>query len=708
MLNPLMLFGLLGLGLPIVIHLINRRRMRPRLLATLKFLDQEDVANAFAPVPRDVLQLLLRLLLLALFILLMARLIGPSDRASDRAVALVLDNSMSMQREGPTGASLFDAAIEQAGRVIDGLREMDRAAVVLVGDRVFSDTGLIRDRTLLREAVDGAWVSSGGARSLLPAIRRAVAEVRDQPVPDRLVVVFSDLRREMLAGVEDDPDLRRELATDNVRLVLIGEPLPRADNIALERAVCNPRAVHVGGGGNLTAKIRNYADRESVFDLSLQAGGSQGESRQVTLGPGESVSVDLAHRFLNFTDVALAAAVSGSDPLSEDDTYRVPVRLRPGRQILMVAIAEHDASDGVKRGYSGADILSYAINPEATLGLRSGVHTAIRRITPAAFADMTLSSYAALIFYGVDALPEARSLQDLRSYVESGGGIWLIPDRAVMPMAFNKTFGDLTAGAQLGVLHESGEAVFAARGEAALGSPVLLPLVRGEWGDPDQIPISRYWSVQSLGGAQLALATREGDALAAVAEIGSGRVFIQLFDCDIRSSAYPRGTAFLPIVQTVLGRLTGGDELPVPDVMRAGATHDMQLPPAYREVGGEVTVTGTATYRFPVDADGWVRINGIHIAGRYEVSHPAMPGRTRILTVNPVTGQSDLTPSDDTDLARVFGEAGFARIPFGALGESYTSRQELSAWLLALVIVALAVEALSGAWFALRKKEEHA
>ena len=75
MLYPLMLAGLRGLSVPIIIHLIHRQRLKPQLLATSQFLDQQDLANAFAPVPRDLLQLLLRLLLLALFVLLMSRLV---------------------------------------------------------------------------------------------------------------------------------------------------------------------------------------------------------------------------------------------------------------------------------------------------------------------------------------------------------------------------------------------------------------------------------------------------------------------------------------------------------------------------------------------------------------------------------------------------------------------------------------------------------
>lgn len=707
MLNPWMLLGLLGLGIPVIIHLIREQRMRPRLLATLRFLDRQDVANTFAPTLRDMLQLLLRLLLIMAFVLLMVRFTRPAAAPSPRAVTIVLDNSLSMQREVGKGITLFDTMRRQARELVDGLRDADAAAVILVGDRVFSNTGLIRDRAALRQAVDSAWVSSGGARSLIPAIRRALAELQGEPAPDRMVVVFSDLRREMLAGASDDPALRRQLASGSVRLVLIGKPLPKADNMALEQVAFHPPAIHVGDGGKLTARIRNYGEREGEFDIGLKVASNEGETRRLTLGAGAAVFVDLVHSFVNPADVGVAATVRAGDPLPPDDRCQIPMRIRSGRQILLVAAPGYKSGDRSERGYSGADILSYAINPEATLGQAAGSHTQVRRITPAVFANTTLSSYDALIFYGVDALPESRSLEDLRQYVASGKGIWLIPDRGVTPTTFNDTFGDLMGGAKLGILREPQAAVFASRGEASLGSQLLRPLVRGEWGNPDEIPILRYWSVQQLGSARGALRTRDGSGLAAVAEIGRGRVFIQFFDCDIRSTAFPRSTAFLPMVQTVLGHLAGGDDLPVPDVMRAGATHDMHLP-AYREIGGEVLVRGPATFRFPVDPEGWVRIGGIYIAGQYVVTHPGMPGRTRILTVNPVTGQSDLTPSEAADISRVFGGTRVSRLPFESLPETYTRRQEVSTWLLVLVLVALAVEAVAGAWFTRRKESVRA
>jgi hypothetical protein len=705
MLNPLMLLGLLGLGLPVLIHMINRRRMAWRHLSTVQFLDQDDVANVFAPTPRDVWQLLLRLLLLAAFVLLMVRFTRPADTPSPRAMAIVIDNSLGMQREFVKGVTLFETMRRQAGELVDGMRDTDSASLVLVGDRVFADTGLTRDRAALRSAVDAAWVGSGGSRSLIPAVCRAVTELQGAPAPDRAVVVFSDWPRAELARAAVPADLQRILAAGRVRVFLVGEPLPKADNLAVERLTCQPSAVHVGAGGKVTAKIRSYADRESTFDLALAVGAGEGESRTVALAPGATAHMDLVHRFNLPADVGLATTARSGDPLPADDRCYIPMRTRQQRSVLFVVSQEYPAAEGVERGYTGADILGYAINPEAALGLVSGVHTSVRRITPAAFARTTLSSFAAIVIYGVDSLPEVRSAQDLRDYVQNGGGLWLIPDRRVTPLQFNATFGDLLGGAQLGVLREPATPVFVSRGEAGLGHPLLLPLVRGEWVNPDEIPVARHWLLQHPGTTRRVLATREGEPLAAVAELGRGRVFLQLFDCDVRSSAYPRGAAFLPMIQTILGHLAVGDEIPPPDVIRAGATCAMSLP-GCRGIGGDAVAAGPATNSFPLDPEGWIRVRGLDIAGQYQITHPLRPaGRPRLLAVNPVTGESDLTPSDAADIARIFGERNVKRIAFDAVARQWFRSRENAGWWLALVLAALAVEAAAGAWFISRRKE---
>src|SRR5262249_5371516 len=150
MLHPWMLLGLAGLAVPVIIHLIQRQRLRTQPLATLQFLDIEDAANAFAPVPRDWLQLLLRLLLLGLFVLLMARFVIGGAKVGPRTLAVVLDQSLSMQRKLEDKQSLFDKHKGRILELIDTLGPDDRMALFLVGDRVTKETGYLQDPAQLR------------------------------------------------------------------------------------------------------------------------------------------------------------------------------------------------------------------------------------------------------------------------------------------------------------------------------------------------------------------------------------------------------------------------------------------------------------------------------------------------------------------------------------------------------------------------------
>ncbi|MEI6148700.1 MAG: BatA domain-containing protein, partial [bacterium] len=233
MLNPLMLLGLLGLGVPVLIHLINRRRMKPRPLATIQFLDEQDVANAFAPVPRDLLQLLLRLLLLTLFILLMARLTGPSATVGPRAVALVLDNSMSMRKLGPDGKSLFESHRQRILQLVRGMHQGDYFSFTLVGDKVFESTGFTGDRALLERAVTNAWVSDGSGRSVYATIEDSLKELRSKRAPNAALLVFSDQQLRNYPAHAAAAGLAPLLRGSRIKPVFVMDPLTNAPNVEL-------------------------------------------------------------------------------------------------------------------------------------------------------------------------------------------------------------------------------------------------------------------------------------------------------------------------------------------------------------------------------------------------------------------------------------------------------------------------------------------
>ena len=68
---PAMLAGLIGMGIPIALHLIAKHKFPIRDFPTLRLLTRDQRTNQFAMKLIDPLQLLLRLLTLALLVLAM-------------------------------------------------------------------------------------------------------------------------------------------------------------------------------------------------------------------------------------------------------------------------------------------------------------------------------------------------------------------------------------------------------------------------------------------------------------------------------------------------------------------------------------------------------------------------------------------------------------------------------------------------------------
>ena len=178
-LNPLMLAGLGAISVPVIIHMLNRHRVRRVTWAAMRFLHISVARNQRRLNIEDWLLLALRCLLLALLALALARPAFHGSAAINRGRTAVtglilLDNSYSMGLTDGT-QSRFDRARKYAETIIDSLPATSQTAVWLASDVV---RGLIpeptRDLNLARKILREAPLSDRGTR-LFPAMRAAVA-----------------------------------------------------------------------------------------------------------------------------------------------------------------------------------------------------------------------------------------------------------------------------------------------------------------------------------------------------------------------------------------------------------------------------------------------------------------------------------------------------------------------------------------------------
>ena len=127
--NPLILWGLLAVLIPIIIHLFNFQRYKKVYFTNVRFLQQLQQQSRRQSVLRHWLALLFRILAIAFLVLAFAKPYIPSTLGSfpeaSGAVGIYIDNSFSMETEGYKGF-LIDEALDKAKDIVANHSRSDK------------------------------------------------------------------------------------------------------------------------------------------------------------------------------------------------------------------------------------------------------------------------------------------------------------------------------------------------------------------------------------------------------------------------------------------------------------------------------------------------------------------------------------------------------------------------------------------------------
>jgi hypothetical protein len=195
-----MLAGLVGISIPIIIHLLNRRRARVVDWGAMQFLADSVAARNRRIQIEELLLMILRCLLLAALAAALARPFLVSGNilslnAKDaQDVAIVIDGSMSMTIE-TDGKSAFQRAVEEARQVVDACRPGDAVSVILAGalpQAVIPSP--VSDHDALHKAL-GELAPPGGSMAAADALSAAVESLRGGTNPAKKVIVITDGQR---------------------------------------------------------------------------------------------------------------------------------------------------------------------------------------------------------------------------------------------------------------------------------------------------------------------------------------------------------------------------------------------------------------------------------------------------------------------------------------------------------------------------------
>lgn len=179
------------IALPIIVFYILKVRLRQVPISTNMFWKQifdEKPPRSLWHRFRHLLSLLAQLLLMGLMVLALADPNFSWQALKARRIVLVIDNSASM-KSTDVSPTRFDAAIDRAIELADGLRFRDQMAIVLAGSRPDVVLGMSGHVPTLKEAIGSIKVTDNPTR-LESAIELGKQLIGDQP--NGQVIVLTD------------------------------------------------------------------------------------------------------------------------------------------------------------------------------------------------------------------------------------------------------------------------------------------------------------------------------------------------------------------------------------------------------------------------------------------------------------------------------------------------------------------------------------
>ena len=325
--HPLLLGGLLLVGLPVLIHLIMRQKPKRLPFPALRFLLERHRTNQTRLRLRHLLLLLLRMAVIATLCLALVRpaLTGGvlPVMIGDRPVnaVLLIDTSYSMEYTS-AGKTRLDEAKRRAGELLDELPDGSKVAVLdsaEVGGEWLTSAALARDRVAslnLRHA------NAALPRQIEQAYRLFAEEDRAQENPaearPNVLYVFSDRMR----GCWDEGAAKGLTQPQNVNAVFVDVGAEDPADLAIVEVKPEPATVRPGDMVRINVTVQATGGDYDVEIACDVDGKPASEPKSPKVLAGRAVVVPF-----EFRAAGPAGAGAAQNDLAEG-LHQVEVRLR--------------------------------------------------------------------------------------------------------------------------------------------------------------------------------------------------------------------------------------------------------------------------------------------------------------------------------------------------------------------------------------------
>ena len=700
-LAPNFLFALTLASVPIIIHLLNRRRFMTVDWAPMRYLKLTIKSNRRRMRIEQLILLAVRTAMVALLVLALARPVlsqtglgswlGGRGRVSR---VIVIDDSLSMGYQ-LDGRGAFEAAKEVAAGLAENVGAQDSLTVLVTSS---PNAPLVRelhveDANRLQGLIRGLPLSDT-ANHWSATFATITDHLSAATFPTREVTIVTDMRR---SGWGDDvAEVIREWSAQSASLRIIDVGTRETGNVSIAAFEREDVVALPGATVNLRALVRNDEPAAVTGAQAVLLVGD--ESRPVILPElpaGQVAEIPLSLALQRPGPHALHLSLP-SDRFPQDNARWLNITVQPS---LSTVLIDGDPSSRPFESETDFIALAFSVGSEPWK---------IRRLIDSEWNASAPLAADLMVVANVASLTPAQ-IEQLERLVRDGMGLIIFAGDHLDADHYNEHLyrngGGLLPAAIDGIIDEPVTGVVI---EGVSNSPIE-PLKKLTPAALTRIQARRYLAVKPPAAADEAARVlarwNDSDARPAIVEkrFGRGRVLLFTTTADRAWSDWPIDPTYVLAARSAALAIARSD---AQDNVTAGQPIQYMLPPGERALEPTITIPGSdvpETVELTQSDDGRtiLRFTRTAHAGVYQIrwKDPAGGERQHQLCVSFDKRESDLTPIDTEQLSTLLANVDHTIVHYRGDPALLAGRgHEIWKTVATIVLTLAAIECLLAVW----------
>ncbi len=544
-LNPAVLFGLLAASIPVLIHLLNLRKLKRIDFSTLSFLKELQKNKIRKIKLKQWILLALRVLIILFLVTAFARptikgvAIGGTTSAAKTTAVFVLDNTYSMSVIDSKG-SYLNQAKATIKKLLQQLQKGDEVALVLVGDNSNTEIKPTSNLASFEKQIDDVNISYSSGY-LHNSIVKAAKILSESQNFNKEIYVLSDFQKGRLYSPGSLSDLS-QLLNDKIRLYTFDYSGKKVFNLGIDNLQLETQIFEKDKPVDFNVTITNYSsDPANNVVVSLFVNGQRSAQQSVSLKPGESNIVSLESIVKETGYVNVVAEIEDDDILQDNKRY---VNMYIPKEIPVIIFSDNQ---------DDSKFVSLALNVNDGSGTLKITERNLNQLS-----SYDLTQYSVVIVIGSQNISNVNRLS---SYVKNGGSLFLMPGSNSTLQNFKTLSEAIGLPSPSGFVgNDSKLTVPMSFEKIDFNHPVFKDIFQKKEKQNVESPeILTYFKINTQGKGKNIISLVDGSSFLGEYKIGNGKVFMMNTAPNLKWSNFPVKSLFAPLMNKSVYYLSSTD-----------------------------------------------------------------------------------------------------------------------------------------------------